>query len=68
MEETKTIENIIKENFFKFVTPTLLTLAEAIIHPYKLESCKLEYHMECFTLTIYGYSDYGHCTIVKEIK
>jgi hypothetical protein len=66
----KSIDDIIKENFHKFVTPTLLTFAESIAHPYDLHSFSLEYDniREVFTITVVGINLYGKQVTTKEFK
>lgn len=66
----KTLDEIIQENFSKFVVPTLLTMAEALIHPYNLEKLDLIYNADkqVWYLIVRGKSEYGEITNAKEIR
>ena len=67
-ETFSAVDKVIQENFHKFVTPTLLTFAEALVHPYYLECYSLDYNMGRYILTVNGYCEIGKCTITREIK
>jgi len=66
----KIIDEILQENFHKFVSPTLLTIADQLVHPYNLEKIDLIYREDTrqWFLIVQGKSPYGLVTNAKEIK